>query len=250
MMQRMYERVLRRVLINGETSDQATIQAGVPQGAVLSPLLYALYIDGLHDALRKAGLGVWFCGRLVPLLLYADDIVLLASTADMMQRMLQVVSEYAHQWRFEANHGKSNVMIIGPRRIREAARRRQWHLCGEAIQVVDEYRYLGAEVRTQSRGAWNSMMERIHAAGIKAVDLLLWQGYGACGISPLAYTRLWECTGRPKMEYACELWEGAVSDTWVTRLEAVQYRLGKAVLHQKGNPAGVAVRMELGLSPL
>ena len=77
------------------------------------------------------------------------------------------------------------------------------------------------------------MMERIHAAGIKAVDLLLWQGYGACGISPLAYTRLWECTGRPKMEYACELWEGAVSDTWVTRLEAVQYRLGKAVLHQK-----------------
>ena len=90
-------------------------------------------------------------------------------------------------------------MVIGPRRIREATRRRQWHLCGEVIQVVDEYRYLGAEVRTQSRGAWNSMMERIHAAGIKAVDLLLWQGYGACGISPLAYTRLWECTGRPKI---------------------------------------------------
>ena len=150
MMQRMYERVLRRVLINGETSDQATIQTGVPQGAVLSPLLYALYIDGLHDVLRKAGLGVWFCSRLVPLL-YADDIVLLASTADMMQLMLQVVSEYAHQWRFEANHGKSNVMVIGPRRIRQAARQRQWHLYGEVIQVVDEYRYLGAEVRTQSR---------------------------------------------------------------------------------------------------
>ena len=49
---------------------------------MLSPFLYALYIDGVHDALREAGAGVWVGGRLVPLLLFADDIVLLASSPE------------------------------------------------------------------------------------------------------------------------------------------------------------------------
>ena len=76
LLQLMYRNVVRRVLLDGRTSSSFDVQLGVPQGAVLSPLLYAVYINGLHEALRQAGLGLWVYGRLVPLLFYADDIVL------------------------------------------------------------------------------------------------------------------------------------------------------------------------------
>ena len=82
-------------------------------GAVLSPFLYAIYINGLHKALSDVGLGVWVLGRRVPLLLYADDIVLLARSAVELQAMLDVVTVYAQQWRFELNHRKSNVVVMG-----------------------------------------------------------------------------------------------------------------------------------------
>jgi hypothetical protein len=64
---------------------------------VLSPFLYAVYINGLHKALSDVGLGVWVQGRRVPLLLYADDIVLLARTEAELQAMLDVVTVYARQ---------------------------------------------------------------------------------------------------------------------------------------------------------
>ncbi len=51
-------------------------------------------------------------GRRVPLLLYADDIVLLARTEAELQAMLDVVTVYARQWRFQLNHKKSNVVVV------------------------------------------------------------------------------------------------------------------------------------------
>ena len=101
--QAMYRRVVRTILVNGAMTDDFEVHAGVPQGAVLSPFLYAVYVNGLHEALRKAGLVVFIYGELVPLLLYADDIVLLSKSLEEMVKMHRVVEEYARQWRFDLN---------------------------------------------------------------------------------------------------------------------------------------------------
>ena len=78
----MFARVRRRVLVNGRLTEPFEAELGVPQGAVLSPFLYSVFIDGLARHLRthpqQFGLNV--CGERVPLLLYADDIVLLESS--------------------------------------------------------------------------------------------------------------------------------------------------------------------------
>ena len=89
----MYAKINRSIMVNGTLSAEFPVEAGVPQGAVLSPFLYASYIDGLHAALGQAGLGVFIYGRRVPALLYADDIVLLARTAEELQKMLDDVSQ-------------------------------------------------------------------------------------------------------------------------------------------------------------
>ena len=115
MLRAMYARVTRTVAIRGEYTEDFDVAVGVAQGAVLSPFLYAVYINGLHKALSQAGLGVRVVGRRVPLLLYADDVVLLARNALELQQMLDVVSDYARKWRFATNHGKSQVVAeLGP----------------------------------------------------------------------------------------------------------------------------------------
>ena len=113
MLREMFRKVTRSVLIRGNLTEHFDVDAGVPQGSVLSPWLYAMYINGLHQALRSKGLGVTVYGRLVPLLLYADD--LLSKNASEAKAMHDVVTDYARRWRFDINHGKTNLVVYGPR---------------------------------------------------------------------------------------------------------------------------------------
>ena len=84
------------------------------QGSVLSPILYALFINGLIDELNRANLGVEITpGYILACLLYADDIVLLANDRKNLQKMLDIVAEYARKWRFELNPKKSEVVVFG-----------------------------------------------------------------------------------------------------------------------------------------
>ena len=66
----------------------------------------------------------------MPLLLYADDIVLLASSPAMVARILSCVEDYASRWHFDVNHGKSNVMVIGTQKEQNAARDASGFLVG------------------------------------------------------------------------------------------------------------------------
>ena len=112
----MFSKITRCVRVNGSLTEDFPVHVGVPQGSVLSPALYALYIDGLHRALRDAGLGVWVFGQLVPLLLYADDIVLLAPTPTQLHAMLQVLETYASRWRLTSimERAKSLCLALPP----------------------------------------------------------------------------------------------------------------------------------------
>lgn len=79
----------------GET-EWHEVKRGVAQGAVESPWLYSCYIDGMTDELKRRGIGVMIGGTRVPLLMYADDIVMLAGTVSELREMNAVASEYAH----------------------------------------------------------------------------------------------------------------------------------------------------------
>ena len=246
----MYSRVVRTLLVDGSFTDDFGVDVGVAQGSVLSPFLYAVYINGLHCALREPGLGMFVFGRRVPLLLYADDIVLLARSGDELQAMLDVVSRYAQQWRFTTNHGKSNVVVMGTPRQRELLGTETWFLGGRRLKVVREYKYLGAEsgMSSGSRGRWNSMLGRLLTKTKQALAGLMHQCGGADGLRPRTSTLHWRGAIMPLAEYACELWEGEISGEWERKLESVQYRFAKAALGLHGTPSAVGVRRELGLT--
>ena len=69
-----------RVSWNGVQSDAFPVSRGVWQGGVISPILFALYIDDLLYELEQSGVGCYLDDLFVGALTYADDLTLLAPT--------------------------------------------------------------------------------------------------------------------------------------------------------------------------
>ena len=89
---------------------------------------------------------------------------------------------------------------------------------------MPEYKYLGAESGKQSggRGRWNTLLERIHGKVKAARNMLLYECGGSDGIRPRTSRLQWQSKVRHVGEYACELWEGEISENWSDKLESVQ----------------------------
>ena len=66
-------------------------------------------------AAKALGLGVDYGGQLVAILLYADDVVLLANSQADLQKLLDAVAAFFNRWRLEVNLTKTKVMAFGVR---------------------------------------------------------------------------------------------------------------------------------------
>lgn len=76
------------VSINSELTSWFHINSGVKQGCILSPTLFALFIDDLVDSLNSVHAGV-ACGNiLTSSLLHADDIVILAPKESDLDKLM------------------------------------------------------------------------------------------------------------------------------------------------------------------
>ena len=67
---------------------------GVKQGDNLSPSLFALYINDLVQELNSIGCGIRIETYVINILLYADDIVLVAENENILQKLLDKLYEW------------------------------------------------------------------------------------------------------------------------------------------------------------
>ena len=230
-------------------TDPYGVDRGVAQGAVESPWLYSIFIDGLTQALKQAGCGIMVAGVRVPCLMYADDIVMLADSQPELAIMHEVVSEYARKNRFQFNGSKSGVMVFGASAAARArAEGTNWTLSGSPVKVVDSYTYLGTITQAGGLGWTAHLRAAIGKAKRRSADLL-WVCRADRGMRPRTAITLWQSMVRPLLEYASELWSGQVPDYLVVEAERVQMSFLRSVLGLHGNGSGVAddvVRAETG----
>ena len=85
---------------------------GVRQGGVLSPFLYCLFVDQLIDILSAPGFRVSIDNIYRGAPMYADDLALVAGSAEELQAMLDLVHNYAQKWRYNLNADKSVAMVL------------------------------------------------------------------------------------------------------------------------------------------
>ena len=116
----MYKGQTAQVKWKGKLSDQFSMTNGVKQGAVLSAILFCVYIDDMMKDLRKKRDGCWINGAFTGIIAYADDIVLMSPSIDGLQLMIDNCLAYAknHNLTFSTheNPHKSKTKCISFRK--------------------------------------------------------------------------------------------------------------------------------------
>jgi len=186
---------------DGETtSEPFATETGVKQGCLLSPLLFALFLDDLVTFLPN---GITCFGVEIKVLMYADDIVILAETPSALQRMINKLGEYCKDWGLTVNTNKTKVLIF--RRAKGRYRNdEKWHLNGLELEKVKQYKYLG--VLLTSNGTFHKHIDEKLKSAKTAINCTWKSVLGKKHVAHSVKYKLFEAAVRSVMGYASEIW--------------------------------------------
>ena len=181
------------VTLNSISSDYKHVQAGVPQGSVLGPLLFLVYVNDIADQLLSLTR------------LFADDSSLFFSCSNLkdiegiLNHDLIIISAWAKQWLVNFNPQKTIAMLFSlmkpetiPRLIFD----------GVSINFVDQHKHLG--VTLTDNGKWQNHIENIMASASKVIGVMRKLKYT---FSRIALNQIYISYARPILEYSSIVWD-------------------------------------------
>jgi hypothetical protein len=137
----LYENVKSCVKHNGYLSEYFSSKVGLFQGEVLSPILYSLYVNDCEmHFIRENCPSVEISMISLFLLMYADDTVLIAESAEALQSMLDALQSYNDKWNLTLNIEKTKIVVF--RNGGKIRGDENWYYGGHEMQVVNEINYL------------------------------------------------------------------------------------------------------------
>ena len=128
----------QRTLANGNISNILTVGCGVPQGSILGPTLFLLYINDIDVGLTESTVH-----------LFADDTVVYSSGETMysahpkLQTDLRLLTEWCGSNQLTINAKKTKNMLFGSKKFVRIKELPKIDISSQEIQFVDHYKYLG-----------------------------------------------------------------------------------------------------------
>jgi len=131
-MKDMYTNLTSQVKVAGTASEEYPMETGLMEGAILSPLLYTIFIDDLAKKFEQSGLGCKIGNVWTGALYYADDLCLMANSHAEMQAMLDILDQYCRDWKFAPSYSKTKMLQFGtqrtgPHKDRQVYLPTMWH---------------------------------------------------------------------------------------------------------------------------
>ena len=225
----------QRVVINGTSSEWDEVTSGVPQGTVLGPLIFLLYINDITDNLHSE------------IRLFADDCILynvVKTTADCekLQKDIDLLAEWGNKWQMQFNAKKCYVMNMGNKRKKM---KYDYNLHGRPLATVEHHQYLGVFLSHKLK--WD---HHYNHTTKKASQVLGMLRRNLKGCNRATKSTAYLALVRPHLEYAtcvCAPYE----TKYINQLEMVQRRAARFVCNNYTQQASVTNMMsELGWDSL
>ena len=222
---------LQRVLVNGCASDWVPVTSGVPQGSVLGPLLFVLYVNDLPSDLQ------------CPTKLFADDTKLYrsvrhASDVQLLQRDLDRAVSWSEKWRLPFNRAKCSSLHVGRSNARQA-----YSMQDTVLEQVSTERDLGVVVDCELK-----FREQAASAVSKSTQVLAVIRRSFQLLDKTTLPLLFKTLVRPHLEYGNLVW-GPFNRADQRSVERVQRRATRLVKEIRAEPYSERLRL-LGLPSL
>ena len=182
----------QKVVVEGEEWDSVPVTSGVPQGSVLGPILFLVYINDLPDDIVSQ------------VRLFADATAIYLtlenkSDSDKLQRDLDRLQTWEARWDMEFNPSKCQVVRVTSSRN---PLQTQYILHGQVLEAVSSARYMGVDI--SSNLSWNTQVDRITANANRSLRFIK---RNIKTESPQIREMAYQSLVRPQLEYASAVWD-------------------------------------------
>ena len=219
----------QNVVVEGESSNPAYVKSGVPQGTVLGPLMFLIYINDIADQIHKG----------TTIRLFADDCLLyrvIQSTDDtaILQADLNSVVNWSNKWQMSFNTKKCKTLPVTTKKNPIA---HTYKMADDNLEIVSHHPYLGIELTQNLK--WSLHINNIVSKANKALWFLrrnLWR-YPVAVKQQMYYALV-----RPLLEYASSVWDPHTTSD-IHKIEMVQRRAARFVIGNYSKTSGTVTNI-------
>ncbi len=219
------------VSLRSTTSDIKQISAGVPQGSVLGPLLFLIYVNDITENLLSITR------------LFADDSSLSFSSTNtddlegIINHDLIILSDWAKRWLVNFNPNKTEAMLFTLRQLD-----RPLVLTFENINItfVEHHKHLG--LTFSNNGKWHTHIHNIMVSSSRVLGIMKKLKFQLCRQS---LNQIYVSYMRPILEYASVVWDNC-AEYEKEQLEKIQNEAARIVTGLTRSVSLVNLRQEIG----
>ena len=250
----IYESTTNSIIYGDKLTKTFKSNIGVKQGDTLSTTLFNLYLNDLPNEFIFDGNDSVKIGQSdISCLLYADDLIIMATSPEALQKCITKLEQYCTKWKLEVNLKKTKVMIFNKQG--SLIKKHKFSYKNNMIENVREYKYLGflftcsgsdqtgiTNLLKQAKKAWFAIRYYLRKSENKHIN---------------TYLHIFESQVRPIILYACEAWADTLKDD-KSLLENIQRNsiekfhisVLKQILGVHKKTSNIAVLVETGIHPL
>ena len=228
-----------RVSVDGKQSRKFLLRHGVPQGGVISPTLFLIFIDDLVSKLPRG----------VKIVLYADDLVMwcteeYAGTARYrMQQAADVLTAWTEEWNVSINKEKSSTTLftLTQQKVEPIV------LGGTRLKQDDEPNYLG--ITFDKRQTWKPHLQAAETKSKRKLALMRKLTGSTWGANEKTLKTVYQGSVRPHLEYGATAWSTAAK-TNLQAIDKVQNQALRIITGAMKSTPITAMEEVTGIQPL
>lgn len=205
---------------NGSTSNTSEIELGVPQGSVLGPLLFIIYMNDLPDNLLKA-----------KCLLFADDTTIYDNNPNInnlygsLTKELNIVTDWFRANRLSLNVSKTHHMLFTNSRSNDRNNTAEIKIGDELVERVSYLKFLGIIIDDQLK--WD---KHIDTAAKRISSGLYAISKAKCVLNRKHLVTLYYALIYPHLLYGITLW-GNTYNVHLNKLYIVQKKIIRIIMN-------------------